>query len=205
VFSGIVEEVGVVQAVERMGDGVRIQVGAERVLEGLGLGDSVAMDGVCQTVVAFDEGSFDVQAIPTTLARTTLGAWRPGRKVNLERALAFGARVGGHLVQGHVDGVAEVTGRETHEEHTILTLSVPPEVGDVTVLHGSITVNGVSLTVHALPAENAVQVALIPFTLSHTNLEELGVGDSVNVEGDMIGRFVVHHMERRRAGDADSR
>ncbi|HWV57174.1 MAG TPA: riboflavin synthase [Longimicrobiales bacterium] len=204
-FSGIVEEVGLVDSAEPMGDGVRIRVSAARVLEGLALGDSIAIDGVCQTVVAFDDSGFEVQAIPTTLARTTLGEWRQGRRVNLERALAFGSRVGGHLVQGHVDGVAEIIARDQHDEHTILTLSVPPEVGDVTVLHGSITVNGVSLTVHRLPARDEVQVALIPFTLEHTNLADLRPGDRVNVEGDMLGRFVIHHLQRRRAGDATAR
>lgn len=204
-FSGIVEEVGEVRAVEPRGDGLRFRIAAERVLEGLRPGDSVACDGVCQTVVALGSGAFEVEAIPTTLARTTLGAWRPGRRVNLERALAFGERVGGHLVQGHVDGVARVIRKEAHDEHTILALALPGVVAEVTVLHGSIAVNGVSLTVHALPARDQAEVALIPYTLAHTNLSDLEVGDPVNVEGDMIGRFVVHHLERRGAGGTGTR
>lgn len=189
-FTGIIEEVGTVTAVEPLGNGVSITVRAERVLEGLSLGDSVAVDGPCQTVTSIHPDGFSVQAIGTTLGRTTFGEFRPGRRVNLERALAFGARLGGHLVQGHVDGVGHVLRIEPREELTLIDFSLPDEVVGVTVLHGSITLNGISLTVNALPAPGVCQVSIIPFTWEHTAIGDLREGDRVNVEGDMIGKFV---------------
>jgi riboflavin synthase len=195
-FSGIVEEVGRVARVEALDGGRRLTLAASRVLGGLKPGDSIALDGVCQTVVSLSEREFTVEAIATTLERTTLGAWTPGRRVNLERALALGDRLGGHLVQGHVDGVGEVIARRQHEQHRLLDVRMPPEVADVTTLHGSITISGVSLTVNRLGGEVA-QVALIPYTLAHTNLGDLEPGDAVNLEGDMLGRFVVNYLRRR--------
>ncbi|HEY8485074.1 MAG TPA: riboflavin synthase [Longimicrobiales bacterium] len=196
-FTGIVEEVGRVRHVEPFEAGVRLVLEAERVLAGLREGDSIALDGVCQTVTALQPGGFTVEAIATTLSRTTLGSFRPGRRVNLERALAFGARVGGHLVQGHVDGVGEVVALERRGEHVRMDVRLPEVVAEVTVLHGSIAVNGVSLTVNALPAPDVAQVALIPYTWEHTNLSDLRVGDAVNLEGDLLGKFVVHYLKRR--------
>ncbi|HEX7049574.1 MAG TPA: riboflavin synthase [Longimicrobiales bacterium] len=197
-FTGIVEEVGRIGAVEELDGGRRITVDARRVLEGLELGDSIAVDGVCQTVVERSGAGFTVVAIGTTLSRTTLGGYRPGREVNLERALAFGARVGGHLVQGHVDGVGEVLAVARAGEHHLLDVRLPPEVAEVTVLHGSIAIDGVSLTVNARPAADVAQVALIPYTWEHTTLSRLGAGDRVNLEGDMLGRFVVDYLRRTR-------
>jgi riboflavin synthase len=188
VFTGIVEEVGTITAVEPLGNGVAITVAAQTVLEGLALGDSVAVDGPCQTVTAITDEGFTVQAIATTLGRTTFGSFRPGRRVNLERALAFGSRLGGHLVQGHVDGVGKVLRIDPRDELTLIDFTLP--VVGVTVLHGSITLNGISLTVNDLPEPGACQVSIIPFTWEHTAIGDLRVGDGVNVEGDMIGKFV---------------
>lgn len=189
-FTGIVEEVGTIAAVEPVGNGIAITVAAEAVLEGLGLGDSVSIDGACQTVTALVDGGFTVQAIATTLGRTTFGGFAPGRRVNLERALSFGSRLGGHLVAGHVDGVGRVLRIEPREELTLIDFSLPDEVVGVTVLHGSITLNGISLTVNDLPAPGVCQVSIIPFTWEHTAIGDLREGDGVNVEGDMIGKFV---------------
>lgn len=196
-FTGIVEEVGRVREVEVRGDGRRIVIAAETVLDGLRTGDSIAVDGVCQTAVAVDGDGFAVDTVATTLSRTTLGELRPGDEVNLERALALGDRLGGHLVQGHVDDTGPVVRVERVGGHVLLEVDVPEHVGDVTVLHGSIAIHGVSLTVNALPARNRVQVALIPHTWEHTNLRHLRAGGRVNLEGDMIGRFVAHMLERR--------
>lgn len=196
-FTGIVEEVGRVRDVAVRGDGRRIRIAAPGVLDGLRIGDSVSVDGACQTVVEIDAEGFAVDSIATTLSRTTLGSLEPGDEVNLERALALGARLGGHLVQGHVDGVGTVARVERAGEHVLLEVDIPDDVADVTVLHGSIAIHGVSLTVNALPARNRVQVALIPHTWDHTNLRHLHVGGRVNLEGDMIGRFVAHLAERR--------
>jgi len=195
-FTGIVEEVGRVRAVAPVENGVRLSIGASRVLDGLRPGDSIAVDGVCQTVVSIDDGGFDVVAIGTTLSRTTLGEFEPGRRVNLERALTFGGRIGGHFVSGHVDGVGTVLSVEHHGEHRRIDIRMPEEVAEVTVLHGSIAVDGVSMTVNALPARDVVQIAVIPYTWEHTTLSRLAAGSRVNLEGDLLGRFVVHYLKR---------
>jgi riboflavin synthase len=197
VFTGLVEEVGTIQAVEPLDGGRRVTVGATTVMEGLATGDSIAVNGVCLTAVATTGQSFVVEVIGTTLSRTTLGGLEPGHAVNLERALALGDRLGGHLVQGHVDAVGHVAGIERVGEHVLLDVDVPDDVADVAVLHGSIAIDGVSLTVNALPADNRVQVALIPHTWNHTTLGRLETGGTVNLEGDMIGRFVAHWLKRR--------
>jgi riboflavin synthase len=199
VFTGIVEEVGRVIAVEPLHGGRRLTIGAGTVLEGLETGDSIAVSGVCQTVVARPADAFVVEAIGTTLSRTTLAGLEPGRRVNLERALALGDRLGGHLVQGHVDAVGRVSRVEHRGEHVLVDVEMPADVADVTVLHGSIAIDGVSLTVNALPAGDTVQVALIPHTWNSTTLSGLETGDAVNLEGDMIGRFVTHWLKRRGA------
>lgn len=197
-FTGIVAAVGDVRSVEPLAQARRIAIATPAgFLDGVREGDSIAVDGVCQTVEARDDTSFAVAAIGTTLSRTTLGGLEPGRRVNLELALALGERLGGHLVQGHVDGTGRVLAIEHHDEYVLLDVSLPPEVEEVTVLHGSITIDGVSLTVNAVPAPGRAQVALIPYTWEHTNLNRLGEGDAVNLEGDMLGRFVVHHLRAR--------
>jgi riboflavin synthase len=200
-FTGIVVAQGTVSTVEELRDARRIRIDAPRELVAdLGDGDSIAIDGVCQTVVARTDESFTVEAIGTTLSRTTFGELEPGRRVNLEPALALGARLGGHMVQGHVDGVGTVLAVEHTGEHVLLDVDLPPDVAEVTVLHGSLAIDGVSLTVNALPARGSAQVALIPYTWEHTNLSRLDVGSTVNLEGDMLGRFVVHYLKLRQDG-----
>ncbi|HUG39107.1 MAG TPA: riboflavin synthase [Longimicrobiales bacterium] len=198
-FSGIVEAVGRVEAVEPARNGRRFRIGASFAGD-LREGDSVAVEGVCLTAVARAGGWFEAEAIATTLSRTTLGGLGVGSPVNLERALALGDRLGGHLVQGHVDGVGEVLAVKEDGEHVLLDVRLPAEVDDVTVLHGSIALAGVSLTVNTLPATGVAQVALIPYTWEHTTLRELRPGDGVNVEGDMLGRFVVSYLQRSGRG-----
>lgn len=191
-FTGIVEEVGAVAAVEPFGNGVNFRITASNVLGGMAIGDSVAVDGVCLTATTVGAESFAVQAVATTLGRTTLGSYNPGRRVNLERALAFGARLGGHLVQGHVDGVGHISAITQRDELVLIDFTLPEEVAGVTVLHGSITLNGISLTVNALPSPGVCQVSIIPHTWAHTALGELSLSEPVNVEGDMIGKYVRH-------------
>lgn len=191
-FTGIIEEVGVIASVEAAGNGVVIAVRADAVLNGIENGDSVSIDGVCQTVTSRADGSFTVHAVATTLGRTTLGGFRTGRRVNLERALRLGARLGGHMVQGHVDGVGRVLSIRPQSELVLIDFTLPPEVEPVTVLHGSIALNGVSLTVNALPEPGVAQVSIIPFTWNHTAIAELREGEEVNLEGDMIGKYVRH-------------
>lgn len=196
-FTGLIEEVGRLAAVEPTERGLRLSIAAERVTEGMQLGDSISVDGVCQTVVALSDRGFAVEAMAPTLSRTTFGALRPQQPLNLERALTLASRLGGHLVQGHVDGVGKVRDVRRTGEHVLLDIEVPEAIGDVTVLHGSIAVNGVSLTVNELPEENVVQVAIIPHTWEHTNFSALQAGSAVNLEGDMIGKFVVEYLKRR--------
>jgi riboflavin synthase len=150
-------------------------------------------------VVERTVAGFVVEAMAPTLARTTFATLLPGMRVNLERALALGDRLGGHLVQGHVDAVGTVEKITRAGEHVLVDIAAPEIVADVTVLHGSITVDGVSLTVNEIPADGVLQVALIPHTWSHTNLSGLAEGDPVNLEGDMFGKFVVEYLKRRGA------
>ncbi|MBI4512501.1 MAG: riboflavin synthase [Gemmatimonadetes bacterium] len=195
-FTGIIEEVGRVTAVRSLEEGREITIGASLVLEDLKVGDSVNVDGACQTVVSRGRESFSVQAIRATLSRTTLGEFEPGRPVNLERALAAGGRFGGHWVQGHVDGVGTVRELRRAGETVFLRVELPEPVRPVTVPQGSLAINGVSLTVHALPAEGEAEVALIPYTYEHTNLSRLKPGDRVNVEADLVGKYVVRYLAR---------
>jgi riboflavin synthase len=200
-FTGIVEEVGKVRTVSELGGGRAFRIDAARVLDGLRLGDSVALDGACHTVTEIFEDGFAVQSVATTLGRTTLGEFRPGRIVNLERALSVGDRLGGHLVQGHVDGIGEVLRVEPRDELVLIDFSVPPGIAAVTVLHGSITLDGISLTVNALPAPDVCQVSIIPYTWEHTSIRRLGRGDRVNLEGDTIGKYVRHMLGAPGAGE----
>ena len=201
-FSGIVEAVGRIERVEPVDNGRRFRIAAPFAAE-LGEGASIAVEGVCLTATAVDGEGFETEAIATTLSRTTLGGLEVGSGVNLERALALGERLDGHMVQGHVDAVGEVTGVTREGEHVLLDVRLPDVVADVTVLHGSIAMAGVSLTVNAFPEEDVAQVALIPYTWDHTTLRDLTPGDGVNLEGDMIGRFVVDYMKKRGRGEAE--
>ena len=195
-FTGIVEEVGTVAEVHPLDNGKRFRIAAGAVLEGLGAGDSVAVDGVCLTAIEPADEGFLVEAIGTTLSRTTLAVAEPGRRVNLERALGLGERLGGHLVQGHVDGLGTVVGVQREGDHVLVDIRMPDVVAEVTVLHGSLAINGVSMTVNAIPTPGVAQVAVIPYTWDHTTFGDLRVGDEVNLEGDMLGRFVVHYLKQ---------
>lgn len=201
-FSGIVEAVGRVESVDPVANGRRLRIAAPFAGE-LEAGASIAVEGVCLTATAVAGDGFETEAIATTLSRTTLGRLEVGDGVNLERALALGDRLDGHMVQGHVDAVGEVTAVERDGEHVLLDVRLPPVVAEVTVLHGSIAMAGVSLTVNAFPEEDVAQVALIPYTWDHTTLRDLTPGDGVNLEGDMIGRFVVDYMRKRGQGEAE--
>ena len=209
-FTGIVQEVGTVVRAEREGGLLRLTVAASTVLAGAREGDSIAVDGVCLTVVRRDVESFDAEAMGTTLARTVLGELMVGRRVNLERALAAGEPLGGHIVQGHVDGVGTVRRMERSADAVLLDVAVPEDVSGVTVLRGSITLGGVSLTVADLPAPGTIQVSLIPYTLAHTTLGELREGDRLNVEADVVAKLVAEQTRRwldargAAAADADN-
>jgi riboflavin synthase len=197
-FSGIVEEVGVVQTITELDGAREFLIGARAVLTDLAPGASVSIDGACHTAVSVIEDGFTVQSIGTTLSRTVAAFYAPGTSVNLERSMALGGRLDGHLVQGHVDGLGELISLAEEGEYRLLDFRLPKGIAARTILHGSITINGVSLTVNALPGSDICQVGIIPFTWEHTNLGKLVVGDAVNVEGDMIGKYV-----RRMLPEAD--
>lgn len=189
-FSGIVEEVGTVRATREMDGGRELEIDATVVLEDLRPGSSVSLDGACHTVVEVLGGGFTVDSVGTTLSRTVTADYKPGSPINLERAVAVGTRLDGHLVQGHVDGVGDLIDVEDRGEYRLLDFRIPSDVASGTLLHGSIAINGVSLTVNALSDEHVCQVAVIPYTWEHTNLSALEPGARVNVEGDLIGKYV---------------
>lgn len=199
-FTGIVEEVGTVVAVDRSGAGRRLAVRAQRVLEGSDVGASLAVSGACLTVVAREGDVLGFDLGPETLARTTLGRLAPGDAVNLERPLRLGAGLGGHLVLGHVDGVAVVEDVRRVESTTRARIRLPDrDLAPLLVPQGSVAVDGVSLTVAALD-DRAFEVMLVPHTLAVTTLGRLRPGQPVNVEADVIGKYVVRALALRGTG-----
>jgi riboflavin synthase len=196
-FSGIVEATGLVAGVTPVENGRRIRFRAPAVLDDLRVGASISVDGACLTAAELHGEGFSVDVIGTTLARTIAGRYAEGTRVNLERALKLGDRLDGHLVQGHVDGVGEVLAVADQGDTRFLDFTLPDDVDGATILHGSIALNGVSLTVNALPGPGRCQVALIPHTRAVTTLGELRVGDRVNLEGDLIGKYVVRWVASR--------
>ena len=199
-FTGIVTARGRVTAVARQADRLRVSLAAP--YADLQPGESVAVNGACLTVVEAAGGAFTVDVIVTTRGRTRLAGLRAGDLVNLERSLAVGDRMGGHFVQGHVDGLGTVVRVEDVEDAVLLDVDIPPEVAEVTVLHGSIALDGVSLTVNAVPAPGRIQVALIPYTREQTTLGALAPGDQEQVEGDLIGKVVRQLVAERGSGGA---
>jgi riboflavin synthase len=186
-FTGIVDAVGRLDAVA-LNNGVELRIKAS--YKGVRKGESIAVNGACLTVERVVKGGFTVHAVATTLDRTLIGEWEKGHAVNLERALRAGDRLGGHFVQGHVDGIGTVEKTTSSENAWLVDIRVPREVEETTVLHGAITVDGVSLTVNTLPRAGVVQVSLVPFTREHTTLGKLERGDRVHVEADVLGKYV---------------
>jgi len=186
-FTGLVEDVGTIEQVRVTPAGRELRVRCR--YDDLTEGESIALDGACLTVREHGARWFTVAAVTTTLDRTTIGDWVIGRRVNLERAMLAGARFGGHFVLGHVDGVGTVTAVETLGDARLVSLSLPDGLTELMIPHGSLTVNGVSLTVNELPSPDVVQLSLIEYTLSHTTLGDLRIGQRVQIEGDVIGKF----------------
>ncbi len=195
-FTGIVAATGTItEIVETKGC---MQITVDSPFKDLVLGESVAVDGACLTVVEVREGSFRVDAVVTTRGRTRFDDMEVGGRVNLERALSLGERLGGHLVQGHVDGVGKILKVQDETDARLIDIEMTDDIAELTVLHGSITVNGVSMTVNTIPSDSIAQISVIPFTLEHTNLGDLGVGDRVHLESDMLGKFVRQLMDVRK-------
>jgi riboflavin synthase len=188
VFTGLISHIGEVTDVARTAAGRVMTVTAPwtDVVEG----ESIAIDGVCLTATTIAAGSFGVAAVETTLERTTVGSWRAGTRVNLERAMRAGDRLGGHLVQGHVDGVGEVSSVRRQGDALLIDVLLWDGADQLCVPQGSITIDGVSLTVHSTPAPRTVSVAIIEYTRRHTTLGDRTAGNRVNIELDVIGKYV---------------
>ena len=202
-FTGLVSDIGVVERLVPKQGGARLTLRPARLaVDALVHGESVACSGACLTVVETGQGLVSFEAVPETLARTTLGLWRPGTRVNLERALALGERLGGHLVQGHVDAVGEVLARVAEGQGARLTVSLPASIAPLVAEKGSIAVDGVSLTVAAVTRDR-FELALIPETLAATTLGAASPGTKVNLEADVLARHVARLREFAPLGETD--
>lgn len=203
-FTGLIEEIGEILAVEPVGDSLRLSVRGPLVTSDAGHGDSIQVSGVCLTVIELGTapdgaGAFTADVMEQSVRMSTLGSLRPGDRVNLERAARVDSRLGGHIVQGHVDGTAELLSATPHDNWRVLRFSLAPELAPLLVDKGSVTLSGVSLTVSSISAADAdahwFEVSLIPETLAATTLGSLAPGDRVNVETDILAR----HLARMRA------
>ncbi|MFH0846851.1 MAG: riboflavin synthase [Chloroflexota bacterium] len=188
-FTGIVEEVGRVSRIQP----AKLTVSAGHVLQGVSLGDSVAVNGVCLTITDVTSDTFSIDLMPETLRRTNLGALKAGDVVNLERPLTLSGRLGGHLVQGHVDGMAKLSGISREGEARLITLEASPDLMRYIVEKGFVAVDGISLTVAARD-EHSFEVSIVDYTRQHTNIGGREVGDTVNIEVDIIGKYVEQFM-----------
>ena len=203
-FTGIIEEIGTVRSIRGGGSGVVLDIEASRVLEGTATGDSIAVNGVCLTVTP-GSGHFTADAMPETLRRTFLGSLRPGSKVNLERAMACGGRFGGHLVSGHVDACGRVADLVRDGIALVMRVSVPSDVLRYVARKGSVTLDGVSLTVASVSdSDSSFTVSLIPHTMASTTLHLLKPGSPVNVEVDMLARYVERLLAAGEAAPASA-
>jgi len=204
-FTGLVDAVGTIERVTETSAGREFVIQSR--YDDLTDGESIAINGACLTVRDRSDGRFTVAAVVTTLGRTTMGDWTAGKRVNLERALKASDRLGGHIVQGHVDGVGTVQRVGQLDDAVLVDVAVPGQLAELLVPHGSITVDGVSLTVNAIPDASVVQLSLIEYTLRHTTLGELKAGDAVHVEGDVIGKYVrqlmTPYLREQRTGNRE--
>ena len=195
-FTGIIEQVGTISAVEPLGDSVRLTINAPAILDGVALGDSIAVNGVCLTVAEHTATTFTADCMQETLDRSNLGELRVGSPVNLERAALVNARLDGHIVQGHVDATTTLTSRNSSEHWDVLRFALPPTLARYIVEKGSIAINGTSLTVSAL-GDDYFEVSLIPITLRDTIFGKLAVGGTVNLEVDVLAKYVERNLTFR--------
>ncbi|MBL0387609.1 riboflavin synthase [Tumebacillus sp. ITR2] len=188
-FTGLVEEVGTVAEIRPSGHAIHLKIKSTKVLDGVALGDSIAVNGICLTVTAFDKSSFTVDVVPETMRRTTLHELSANSPVNLERAMQMGGRFGGHIVSGHIDGVGRLVSLQEEDIAKVVRFSAPPNVLRYVVEKGSITIDGVSLTVMDVDSES-FRISVIPHTWMITVLRHRRVGSTVNLEVDIIGKYV---------------
>lgn len=197
-FTGIIEDVGAITKIENRPQSAQIFITCELVQMGVSRGDSIAVDGVCLTVCALTDDTFCADLAPETLKRTTLGSKRIGTKVNLERALKFSDRLGGHIVTGHIDGIAVIKSIVPYSHATQIDFSAPPPILRYLVEKGSIAIDGISLTVNQC-TDTGFSVMIVPFTASHTTLAYKKLGDKVNIESDIIGKYVAKFLSQNPA------
>ncbi|WEK55641.1 MAG: riboflavin synthase [Candidatus Cohnella colombiensis] len=206
-FTGLIEEIGVLRSVKRQGEAMILSISANKVLEEVKLGDSISINGVCLTVVTYDSRSFDVDVMPETYRHTTLHTIQPGSPLNLERAMLAGGRYGGHIVQGHVDGTGVIRNR-TVEANAVVFKIEPHQSAQLRYIipKGSITLDGISLTVVEVDRDaGTFTVSIIPHTLKETILQQKYAGDTLNLESDILGKYVDHLLsERERPTAANS-
>ncbi|MDR7001833.1 riboflavin synthase [Neobacillus niacini] len=192
-FTGIIEEIGLVSNIQRTGESFVLTIEAKKILDDVHLGDSIAVNGVCLTVTSFTGKQFTVDVMPETVKATSLNSVKRGSKVNLERAMAAGGRFGGHFVSGHIDGTGVIKSKKAFENAVYYEIEAKQEMLNYIILKGSVAVDGTSLTVFG-KSEDTFTISLIPHTLSETILGLKGSGDLVNLECDMIGKYVGHFI-----------
>lgn len=205
-FTGLIEEVGVLRRVTKNGEAMVLTIEASRVTDGIALGDSISVNGVCLTVIGFDRTSFQADVMPETYRRSNLHQIRPSQPVNLERAMLAGGRFGGHIVQGHVDGTGVITSRKTNANAVVFQIHLAEEEQELLryiIPKGSITIDGISLTVIDTKS-NEFSVSIIPHTLSETALINKQTGQTVNIECDVIGKYVDHLLHFNRSSSSKS-
>lgn len=188
-FTGIIEEIGEVKTISKFNNALKIKISAKKVLEDIKTGDSISTNGVCLTVTDFTNSDFVVDAVEETVKSTNLLNLKIKDKLNLERALTLSSRLGGHIVQGHIDSIGEIINIRKKDLSTIYEIKVSNSILDLIVTKGSITLNGVSLTVSKVN-KNSFEISVIPETIKKTNIENLNIKDKVNLETDIIGRYI---------------
>ncbi len=192
-FTGLVEEIGSIQSVQKSVKGAKLMIQAHKVLQDVSIGDSIAINGICLTVTTFSSEGFTADVMGETMDKTNLKYLQSGSKVNLERALRVGDRLGGHFVSGHIDGVGTIQNYEKEDNAVWITISAPTELLKYMIYKGSITVDGVSLTVASVSQEG-FKISIIPHTKESTTLIDKKIGDKVNLECDMIGKYIERFM-----------
>jgi len=194
-FTGIIEEIGVIKSIKNIGGGKRIAIQCTEILKDSKVDDSISVNGICQTIVKFDSKCFEFDSVEETLKKTTIKYWSENYKVNLERALKLSDRLGGHFVLGHVDTIGRISHIKDLTSSKLFEISYPSEYNKYVIPKGSITINGISLTI-AESNESAFVVSIIPHTISKTTLKDIKIGDFVNLEFDIIGKYIEKLLQR---------
>lgn len=202
-FTGIIEELGTVKRAVQHGNTIKLTIAASKIMQDMQLGDSIAVNGVCLTVTDFHSGEFSADVMPETFKSTSLASVKERSKVNLERAMASNGRFGGHFVTGHVDGTGQILTKNAKENAIYITISVPPAFSHLLLMKGSVAIDGISLTVFGA-ADQTVTVSIIPHTAKETVLGFKDVGDTVNIEFDMLAKYLYSFMNKGKETAAES-